>query len=224
LEPKLMENLRTIRLYGKLGAKFGRVHRLAVDSVAEAVRALSVLVPGFERELMSSRDRGVHYACFLGKKNIGREDLSLSGGAEDIRIAPVIVGAKSGGVLQFIAGAVLVVAGFAINILSDGALSAVGTPMIKMGVAMMIGGVVQMLSPQQQSTAGDSVENGASYNFTGAVNTTAQGNPVPLLYGRLIVGSAVISAGILAQEQAYVGAPLTGPRIPKVLDPYQELQ
>jgi predicted phage tail protein len=219
-----MEVLRTIRLYGKLGAQFGRVHRLAVESTAEAIRALCVLVPGFERELMTSRDRGVHYACFLGKKNIGREDLALSGGAEDIRIAPVLSGAKSGGVLQFIAGAVLVVAGYYVSMMWNGAGSVVGGPMMKMGVAMMIGGVVQMLSPQPRSDAGSTTENGASYNFTGAVNTTAQGNPVPVLYGRMIVGSAVISAGILAQEQAYVGAPHPGAPIPKVLDTYEAIQ
>jgi predicted phage tail protein len=215
-----MDTLRTIRLYGKLGTQFGRVHRLAVESTAEAIRALCVLVPGFERELMTSRDRGVHYACFLGKKNIGKDDLSLSGGAEDIRIAPVLAGAKSGGVLQFIAGAVLVVAGFAVNYISDGALSSVGGTMIQMGIAMMIGGVVQMLSPQPRSASSNGPDNGASYNFTGAVNTTAQGNPVPVLYGRMIVGSAVISAGILAQEQAYVGAPQPADRVHKVLDEF----
>jgi len=42
-----MEKLRTIRLYGPLGTRFGREFRLAVDSPAEAVRALCVLLPGF---------------------------------------------------------------------------------------------------------------------------------------------------------------------------------
>ena len=33
------------------------------------------------------------------------------------------------------------------------------------------------------------------------VNVTAQGNPVPLLYGEMIVGSATISQGIYAEDQ-----------------------
>ena len=45
-------------------------------------------------------------------------------------------------------------------------------------------------------------ENKPSYSFNGAVNTTAQGHPVPVGYGRLIVGSAVISAGIDVDEIA----------------------
>jgi predicted phage tail protein len=209
-----MDTIRTIRLYGKLGAQFGRVHRLAVASTAEAVRALCVMLPGFQAELMTSKDRGVAYACFLGKLNISKDDLQLAGGSDDIRIAPVTVGAKRGGVLQFIVGAVLVIVG-AFTSWSG------GTALISMGVSMMAGGVVQMLSPQQaQSSAADAVENGASYNFNGPVNTTAQGNPVPVLYGRMIVGSAVISAGILAQEQAYVGATVTPPNPRKALDDF----
>lgn len=216
-----MDTLRTIRLYGKLGARFGRIHRLAVDSTAEAVRALCTMLPGFQQELMTSSDRGIRYACFLGKKNIGQESLQLGGGLDDIRIAPVLAGAKAGGVLQFIVGAVLVVAGLVITGGTFGAGAPFGSALIMMGVSMMIGGVVQMLVPQQAgSSAADAVENGASYNFNGPVNTTAQGNPVPVLYGRMVVGSAVISAGILAQEQAYAGATLTPPNPRKALDDF----
>lgn len=206
-----MENIRTIRLYGKLGAQFGRIHRLAVESTAEAVRALCVMLPGFQTELMTSKDRGIAYACFLGKTNISKDDLQLSGGCDDIRIAPVMAGAKAGGFLNFILGAALVVAGF---------LTA-SPILLNMGISMALGGVLQMLSPQQSATsAADAVENGASYNFNGPVNTTAQGNPVPLLYGRMVVGSAVISAGILAQEQAYAGATIAPMTPRKALDDF----
>ena len=36
----MIERIRTVRLYGWLGRAFGREHRLAVASPAEAVRAL----------------------------------------------------------------------------------------------------------------------------------------------------------------------------------------
>ena len=69
---------------------------------------------------------------------------------------------------------------------------------------MVLGGVVQLLSPQQSYDSASSVspENKPSYNFNGPVNTTAQGHPVPLCYGRMIVGSAVISAGLETRQQA----------------------
>ena len=100
-------------------------------------------------------------------------------------------------------------------------LGVVGAPLLNLGISMALGGIVQMLSPQQSgSSAADAVENGASYNFNGPVNTTAQGNPVPVLYGRMVVGSAVISAGILAQEQAYAGSILTSPDPRNALDDF----
>ncbi|SCZ74077.1 hypothetical protein SAMN03159324_05182 [Pseudomonas sp. NFPP18] len=67
---------------------------------------------------------------------------------------------------------------------------------------MVAGGVIQMLSPQAKGLGTqDSPNNRPSYSFNGAVNTSVQGNPVPLLYGRMIVGSAVISAGIYSEDQ-----------------------
>ena len=77
------------------------------------------------------------------------------------------------------------------------------TSLIVAGVAMMIGGAVQMLTPIPSSTAQDQnnqPDNKPSYIFNGSVNTSAQGYPVPVGYGRMVVGSAVISAGISVEE------------------------
>src|SRR5574344_1910257 len=52
----MSEELRTIRLYGKLGAKFGRVHRLAVSSCAEAMQALAVLLPAHKKNKHNNDD------------------------------------------------------------------------------------------------------------------------------------------------------------------------
>lgn len=194
----MSEKIRTIRLYGRLGARFGRVHRLAVANAAEAARALCVLLPGFKQELATSEERGIRYAVFVGKENVGEDRLHEPPGNQDIRIAPVLHGSKRGGVLQTIVGVVLVVVGAVISFYGGG----LGAPIMKLGAAMILGGVIQMLSPQPRGlSAKDSPNNGASYNFNGPVNTTAQGNPVPILYGRLVVGSAVISGGVYAEDQ-----------------------
>ncbi|MBP1314534.1 tail assembly protein [Herbaspirillum sp. 1130] len=193
------ESLKTIRLYGNLGARFGRVHRLAVSSAREAVKALCVLLPGFERELMTAHTRGVVYSVFLGKANITVEQLAYPAGSDDIRIAPILRGSKQAGALQTIVGAIIVVVGAVVNYFFPGS----GVPIMQFGLAMMAGGVVQMLVPQKGGTSTqDQPDNAASYNFNGAVNTSAQGNPVPLGYGTMMCGSAVISAGIFAEDQA----------------------
>ena len=192
------QELRTIRLYGKLGTRFGRVHHLAVNSLAEGVRALCVLLPGFERELLTSGDRGISYACFLSTTNINEEALEAPVGQEEIRIAPVIRGSKRGGLFQTILGVSLVIVGA----LVVGGHPVLGYGLMAAGAGMTLGGVFQMIMPMQVGLGtADQAENKASYNFNGPINTTAQGNPVPLGYGRKIVGSAVVSAGIYSEDQ-----------------------
>ena len=103
-----VEPVRTIRLYGVLGATFGREYRLSVASPKEAIRALSVIVPGFERFLNTSKQRGLTYAVFSGKRNLLNDELSMDRSTEEIRIAPVIIGSKRAGVFQTILGVALV--------------------------------------------------------------------------------------------------------------------
>lgn len=191
-----------IELGGILGKTFGKVHHRLISSTHEATRALAATLKGFEQFMISSKRRGLTYAVFRGKKNIGVDDLGFPVTGEVIRIVPVAMGSKKAGALQTILGAVLVVVGVVIGYFSGGTLSAVGYGMAKMGAVMMLGGVVQMLSPQTAGLASkQDADNRASYAFGGVTNTAAQGYPVPLLYGKRRIGGAIISAGIYVEDQ-----------------------
>jgi predicted phage tail protein len=193
----MAECLRTVRLYGKLGARFGRKFRLAVNSPAEAVRALCAILPGFQQYLARAKEGGMAFAVFIGTQNLTKDQLQDPPGKDDIRIAPVLMGSKRGGVLNIILGVVLIVVGVWTQ----------NYNLVYSGAVMAIGGVVQMLGPQPKGLgAQDSVENRPSYSMNGTVNTQAQGNPVPVAYGGhdtkgMLVGSAVISGGIMAEDQ-----------------------
>ncbi|WP_271105862.1 tail assembly protein [Pseudomonas tohonis] len=191
--------MRTIRLYGVLRQRFGREYRLDVISPADAIQALCQMLPGFERFLATAEERGLVFAVFAGKRNLGEHDLNLQGADEtDIRIAPIVAGSKRGGLFQVIVGVVLIVAG----VFTGGTSSAAGLAMLGAGAGLAIGGVMQMLSPTQGQVRGREEEgNAASYGFGGAISTIAQGNPWPRLYGEREIGGAVGSAGIYAQDQ-----------------------
>lgn len=139
-----------IELGGVLGKTFGKVHHRLISRVSEAGVALAKTIPGFEQFMISSQRRGLTYSVFKGKKNIGEDDLGFPVTGDVIRIVPVVIGSKKAGVLQTILGAVLVVVGVAIGYFSGGTLSAAGYAAAKFGAAMMIGGVVQMLSLNQR--------------------------------------------------------------------------
>ena len=72
-----------------------------------------------------------------------------------------------------------------------------GSALSGVGTMMVAGQLLQMLSPQPDT--GDAEERAENYLFSGAVNTTRQGGPVPLVYGRVLTGSSTISASIFTQ-------------------------
>ncbi|MFJ2362443.1 tail assembly protein [Pseudomonas sp. NPDC087697] len=184
--------LTTILLYGQL-RQFGRSFRLSVRSPAEAIKALCVQIPGFERFISNAKSKGLEFAVFRGSKNLGEKELGY-GGAGDIRIAPVITGSKRAGLLQTIIGVVLIAASFFAGPAGPGLMAA--------GIAMVAGGVIQMLSPQPKGLKTSAApENTPGYAFGSAKNTTASGNPVPLCIGKRRWGGAIISAAIYAEDQ-----------------------
>jgi len=152
-----------------------------------------------------------------------------TGRLEEISITPVLQGA-GGGVGKIFAGIGLIAAAILLGpagagflglgaggFLTAGVSSAVGY----IGTSLILGGTAQLLSPSISDTPGsfgttspsrarardsftpennEIADNRASYIFNGAVNLTAQGNPVPILYGRMRVGSVVISAGLSVED------------------------
>lgn len=183
--------MTTIKLSGSLAQKFGRLHRRQVGSgdTWEVFRALKATIDGFEAEIRRLDRLGLRFAIFRNRKNAGPDQFGM-GGTKEIRIVPVVEGSKRGGILQIVLGVVLIAASY------------FGAPTAPAGIALLAGGVIQMLSPQaaglKQSA---SPENMPSYAFGSAKNTTASGNPVPICIGDRRWGGAIISASIYAEDK-----------------------
>jgi len=192
-----------ILLSGSLAQAFGREHFRMLESgtTQEAFSALKHTIEGFEDFVLSTARRGTRFAIFRNRENVGTDHFAL-GGTREIRIVPVISGSKSGGLLQTVFGAALIVVGVVVTAASGGAGSPVGAALIGVGIGMVAGGILQMLtpapkSPNQQEQA--TTENKPSYLFNGAFNSTQQGLPVPVVYGQMLVGSSVVGVGTWAE-------------------------
>ncbi|MCP6525142.1 tail assembly protein, partial [Klebsiella pneumoniae] len=77
---------------------------------------------------------------FQDEKNIGLDVLGFQIKGDVIRITPLVIGSKKGGLLQTILGAVLVVVGV---IFTFTAANAAAPYLYITGASMMLGGVVQ---------------------------------------------------------------------------------
>jgi predicted phage tail protein len=194
--------LKRIELYGHLRAKFGRVIYLAVDSPAEAIRALCAVMKGFRQHLLEFSEPG--YLIMVGKEARGKDDLHAPLGHETIKIVPVVAGA-SGNFGRILLGAAILATVFFTGGMAGAGFSMIGTywlstVAIGIGTSLVLGGVAGLLSkpPSLDPSAGSKgPDDTPAYSFSGPHMTVGQGNPVPvLLGGPLRIGGALISMGI----------------------------
>ena len=175
--------MTTVRLAGPLGAAFGKEWQLDLDRPSPGDNT-----PGFH--------------VFVGDTDIGEDDLEVGCGGRPITIMPALVGAGGempAGGWQVIAGIALTAVGVVAALIPG--TQALGMPLIQLGISLTLGGVAQLLTRTPDATPSSELEGDQTpnYQFNGPINTIAQGNPVPICYGELEVGSQVISAGIVTE-------------------------
>ena len=182
-----MEQLRTVKLLGAAGRKFGREFRVAVKSPAEAFRALCVLCPGLRAWVLSQHENGVAWRVITDQP-IGEDELPVETGVETIIFAPVIQGAgggDSGGFIQIVLGVALVAASLLITFGTAGG----GLGLGMLGASLILGGVATLITPTpeipSQRKTGQQTDDALESNlFTRNSTNAAQGEVVPVLYGR----------------------------------------
>lgn len=206
--------LREIKLYGQLAKFVGqRSFKAAVSNAGEAVRFLLANFPGLEQHMADQ-----HYKVLVGDWSLTLDQIHDPAGQQAIKIVPVVGGAGGDGAGQIFLGIGLIAAA----IITGGIASAgvtlggfmgigtVGTAVVGMGAALVLGGVAQMIAPTPSMASVNSVggttgtsDPRESYSFNGVQNTSRQGVPVPIIFGEVICGSVTVSAGIdVAQVKA----------------------
>ena len=188
--------MRKVKLYGKLAEFIGHKEiDVNVNSVGQAVSFLIHNFPNLE-QYMSPK----YYQVKVGNYFINENEILYPVGQEDIHFIPVITGAGRG-LGQVLLGAALIGFAFAGGAGIFGAAFAKNLGLFaftkKIGFALLLGGVSQLLFPVEQPKDFKSEEDPkVSFNFSGVQNTSRAGTPVPIVYGEIFTGSVVISAAI----------------------------
>jgi predicted phage tail protein len=181
--------LRKIKLYGTLAKFVGkRVLTADVSSAAEAVRFLLANWPELQQHMADQ-----HYRVSVGTYAIDKDELHDPAGQQDISIAPIIAGAGTVG--RIILGVALLTAAFAIPGFAAWAGPTAFSLIVGTGAALVLGGVAQLLAPVPRTNETDK-DPRKTYNFSGIQQTSRQGTPLPIIYGKGLCGSIVISAGV----------------------------
>ena len=192
--------LRKVKLYGELADFVGHKELDAViNSTADAIRFLVSNFPKLEAHM---GDR--YYKVLVDDYEIGEEDIHNPIGQSDISIVPVIAGA-GGGLGRTLLGVAMIGLAFAMpgaNFSGLGFSAAKGfsgfqAAIGNIGIALTLQGVSQMLFPLPQPQDFNNEEDPRiSFSFSGVQNTSRAGTSHPIVYGEIVTGSVVISAGI----------------------------
>jgi len=194
--------LRKVKLYGELADFIGHKELEAViNSTADAV---SFLIHNFPKLEAHMADR--YYQVLVGDYDIDETEIHDPIGQSDISIVPVITGA-GGNVGKIVLGAALI----GLSFFSFGTSAGLGVSFTKglakvgfiqkglatIGGALVLGGVSDMLFPLPEPKDFTNEEDPRiSFNFSGIQNTSRAGTSHPIVYGEIVTGSVVISAGI----------------------------
>lgn len=203
--------MTNIYLYGKLGKVFGYKHSYAIRKPIDAIKALMANKKNFKKIFRTWPKEGKFYEIICDGKIIQNEnELLNSRKIENIHICPVIVGAGGRnklGVLQIVLGVILIATGIGLAALASGGGLAGGLAAIKagtagfagiafnIGVGFVVGGVMSLLFPPPVPSFQQDVQS-KSYLFSSLENSTVQGAPVPVGYGRMRIGSKIIETSL----------------------------
>ena len=183
----------TIKLYGELATKFTDEIVANVSTTREAIECLCINFPGFKEYLLNSEDLGIMFKALVGDSwalSTVEETYYPLPTNQIFHLTPVVAGSGTTG--KIIAGVALLALSF----------TGVGILALSAFQVGLLGGllIIQGLFGGQTESPDPEEENQKSYIFSGPANTVAEGNPVPIIWGSLLVGSQIVSGYMEAYQ------------------------
>tara|TARA_R110002073_G_scaffold2360_2_gene15983 strand:- start:7037 stop:7750 length:714 start_codon:yes stop_codon:yes gene_type:complete len=226
--------MRSVYLEGEMGEKFGTGFQVNAPKVSDVLRCIECNHPSFKQYLIKCHEDNIGFEVDVANSKIDyTEELLMNLKEGDITITPLPAGSKSGGGKILAAIALIAIAVYAAPLLgtaaysttitsasgtvigtsttaaaglSAGAIGAIQSGLGALAVNLGMAGITQLMAPDP-ATDGDQEQN---YLFNGNQQNIVEGDPVPVLYGRLRVPGQPINfevAGV--QSNVYRTAYMT---------------
>lgn len=179
-----------VKIHGSLGKKFKIKSKYYLYDAKDIMSALEANNKGFRNHVLKMHRNGLHYAVIVDGKNISDSTIEERTKCKKIDIVPIICGQFLW--IPFLAAVVGAVASAAVLAAGWGFLATtLALVAIAVGVAWISAQFTEYPESPEQNSAARALER--SFSFANKANVAAQGTPIPLGYGRLKIGSYVIS-------------------------------
>jgi predicted phage tail protein len=181
--------MTNIILHGILAKEFGQNFKIKIYKAKNVINAINCNRNNFIYRLKELALEGLNYTIIVDNKEISHlDELNSNLEPKQIDLIPVIIGS---GPL-----AAVIVPLVTSELFKQIAIS-VAITAITMGLQMML--APRPEKPPQLTASSKALQE--SFNFSNRVNVASQGSPVPVGYGRLIVGAQVIQSTIKSYQQ-----------------------
>lgn len=125
----------------------------------------------------------------------------------ELHVVPDFTGG-GGGWVKILIGVVIIIAAIVITVASGGTLSPLAAAAISFGVSLVLGGILELLTPAPKTNT--PTDNGAQGRYLGTPkNTTKIGTRIPIVLGRFPVYGHYISFGVASNPSAEVADAIT---------------
>lgn len=201
---------RNVYLQGELGKKFGESFTVNGNSLQDVFKCLSVNRPDFRPYLLKCQEEGIDFSVEFQGETVGEEDFLFPVKEGDVTISIVPAGSKKVG--KIIAAAFLVfyvLPAMGVNAgpitgtgpggkitlgdkIAAGAKAKGGAFVSSLATNLALTGIQELMA-QDPSVDGDAP---ANYMLDGDTQSISEGDPIPVLYGRLRVPGRPISVNI----------------------------
>ena len=164
--------MTTIRLHGILGKEYGKSFQMELSRPRDVVRAIDASRDGFRRRMVDLQKSGLNYDILVNRKRVGAQEFLSNRNPSEIDIVPLISG-HGELILMIIIAIVTAVVQYAL----------IDPGVIEGGEATVGGGSESLIFQG------------------GSANVASQGDPLPIGYGRLRVGSNIIQSSVKSIPQ-----------------------
>ena len=191
----------TVFLEGELGANISKEWKLGVRTVADALRAIQANTGNFLGSVIKSKNQ---YVVMVDGKPVENTASLHMRVKKSIHFIPVLGGTAV--VIPAFIEAVIAVKGFlaahlawyaALDVGIQYVIAALivigGYALISYGISLLVESIMDPGDPDRRMTS--------SFLFTGPQNVASQGDVVPIAYGRLLVGSKIISVAMSSGDK-----------------------
>ena len=163
-----------IKLHGVLAKEYGESMLIDIDRARDVIRAIDCNKNGFRKRVIDLQKKGFTYDVLVDRQRLNKDAFINHKKPKTIDLVPVICGAGA----EIVVGLVFALASVAIS------------------YALIDPGTIE---------GGEQVVSGSNESLIfqgGAANVASQGSPIPIGYGRMLVGSQIVQSSVKSFPQS----------------------